>query len=177
MCIRDRGAQKPDRRGEGRQRSRGALMDGGGRMVAPRRHVHLFVCPPRVTFRYQPLRQSPELEHFKRHITQAELQPGGEGRGVQSCEGTTITSWGGNEIRTQQMLFNLRYWDLVLGHFQPRNCIRELHRTRGMTPPPSDPALSLNFFFPVESVGSMKRPLRHSTVMGLWRLGWSTWQT
>ena len=132
MCIRDRGAQKPDRRGKGRQRSRGALMDGGGRMVAPRRHVHLFVCPPRVTFRYQPLRQSPELEHFKRHITQAELQPGGEGRGVQSCEGTTITSWGGNEIRTQQMLFNLRYWDLVLGYFQPRNCIRELHRTRGM---------------------------------------------
>lgn len=95
VCMRDRGAQKPDRRGEGRQRPRGALMDDGGRMVAPRRHVHLFVRPPRVTFRYQPLRQSPEPEHFRRHISQAELQPGGEGRGVGRVKGPPSHHGGG----------------------------------------------------------------------------------
>ena len=139
VCMRDRGAQKPDRRGEGRQRSRGGLMDDGGRMVAPRRHVHMFVRPPRVTFRYQPLRQSPEPEHFRRRITQAELQPGGEGRGLGRVKGPPSRDhhhFGGNEIRTRQMPFNLRRWDLVLGHFQPRNCVRELRRTRGMKTDP-----------------------------------------
>ena len=132
MCIRDRGAQKPDRRGEGRQRSRGALMDGGGRLVAPRRHVHLFVCPPRVTSDTSLYIKAQSLNTSEGTLLRLNCSLEERGEGSGPVKGPPSHLGGGNEIRTQQMPFNLRYWDLVLGHFQPRNCIRELHRTQGM---------------------------------------------
>lgn len=95
-CVykRQRGSETRQKRG-GQAKIPGGSDGWWGEAGSPKEACPSVCLSSTGHFRYQPLRQSPELEHFRRHITQAELQPGGEGRGVRSCEGTTITSWGG----------------------------------------------------------------------------------